>query len=1190
MEIFLGGALSLAGSLQLGLGSGKFTLSITQVLSSFLVASFKLTDLLLSGSQLSAEITLGLLILLLVLAQLLQVSLQLVHFRGEVGDLFILVLLGGLQRSATRGLISVLVSQFLDLGFDSLASIDFFVVLVFLLRESLLQVGELQFGLAEVALSLLLLRGHVSKIIFDVLNLAVLLPELALELRLGTLLTFEVAAQIVDLCLEVLQVLGEDLFFLSSGRQRGHGLLKLLLELLDLLLGGVVGNLLVLELLLEGSNLVLELLDNLLEGSLVLLLVLEQLLSVAQIVLDLLLLFLNTLDVRVSSLEVGLQASNFVGLGLQLALHSSNLGFLFSETRVHIVELDFKVLGFSRQAVALSYQIRNLGLDVFQFGLKRANGALTLGLDVFEILDIHLQVLNFELELLVALLGLSSPNITISNLVAQRLILLLQPLVLFLSLLSQKSLFQNAGLEVLGGLELLLQFFLDGGVFVGHGFLLITELLKGTLEVLDLALQFLDSGLVIIGLVEHLSVLSFNLLQLYLQVAQLSRHVVTGIRKILLGSLQITELRRQSIALSGGLVQLLFKRKNLFVKFLLQLSQIVVDLHLILEFLIHSLHFAAEGVKLLLQGCPLGIGVLVLLGLSVELLLQIGQVVLNLVEAGGKIVMLLGFGLQVLGEGSNLLLSFQDLVLVLALFKKRTDLHEELPPSPITEVKERTAVLLDNLSSGGLELELLVHAASSVTTASSLDSDNQSANLLLAGGFDASKLTSTEENLCHTEAVQIVNFLELSAASGIDDLLGNELLDQQLDISLGVGAVAVDLGSKEMVALQKVGIQHSVGETHTGNTDTLQHTIVAKLLLDDRSNQFTGPLLVIGQDTTHKVRLSGTKDLHEVGQLGVILLGDELELSTSSTTVGSTAEVGVAATTRRTTGAGASLSRARGTLSISHELIAEHLKDEAILGGLEALEEILLHGILVLQHPVSGIVLDFSGIVLQEENILFEHFGARPLGGVLVVEVHLLHEGVIGTVGEETLLVQNLEDTVGRTRDQINSHLRIDTEVHELPLDLFALVFFLLQLEHVVVEELLEPFVGVIDAKLLEAVLLENLETSNIQHTDEGRGIRASQNLVHSVDNPQETTVVDLLGEGITRVNGLLFGQVGSNKLFGPSGTDLNTGLQECLLENLRVNGEHLGGVAQIDLGGHGGHVVGGGTVLDVTEMQDTSD
>jgi hypothetical protein len=57
--------------------------------------------------------------------------------------------------------------------------------------------------------------------------------------------------------------------------------------------------------------------------------------------------------------------------------------------------------------------------------------------------------------------------------------------------------------------------------------------------------------------------------------------------------------------------------------------------------------------------------------------------------------------------------------------------------------------------------------------------------------------------------------------------------------------------------------------------------------------------------------------------------------------------------------------------------------------------------------------------------------------------------------------------------DEIDARLKIHAEVDELPFDAFFLVFFLFENEHVMIEELLKTFVGVVDAQLFETVELE---------------------------------------------------------------------------------------------------------------------
>ncbi len=57
--------------------------------------------------------------------------------------------------------------------------------------------------------------------------------------------------------------------------------------------------------------------------------------------------------------------------------------------------------------------------------------------------------------------------------------------------------------------------------------------------------------------------------------------------------------------------------------------------------------------------------------------------------------------------------------------------------------------------------------------------------------------------------------------------------------------------------------------------------------------------------------------------------------------------------------------------------------------------------------------------------------------------------------------------------DKLNASLQIHTKVNENPVNALPLILFLLEYEHVVVEKLLQPLVGEIDAKLLKAVELK---------------------------------------------------------------------------------------------------------------------
>lgn len=57
--------------------------------------------------------------------------------------------------------------------------------------------------------------------------------------------------------------------------------------------------------------------------------------------------------------------------------------------------------------------------------------------------------------------------------------------------------------------------------------------------------------------------------------------------------------------------------------------------------------------------------------------------------------------------------------------------------------------------------------------------------------------------------------------------------------------------------------------------------------------------------------------------------------------------------------------------------------------------------------------------------------------------------------------------------DELDTGLEVHAEIDEGPLDTLALVLFLFQHEHVVVEKLLQFLIGEVDAKLLKAVELD---------------------------------------------------------------------------------------------------------------------
>ena len=109
------------------------------------------------------------------------------------------------------------------------------------------------------------------------------------------------------------------------------------------------------------------------------------------------------------------------------------------------------------------------------------------------------------------------------------------------------------------------------------------------------------------------------------------------------------------------------------------------------------------------------------------------------------------------------------------------------------------------------------------------------------------------------------------------------------------------------------------------------------------------------------------------------------------------------------------------------------------------------------------------------EMALGAHVGDDELRMFAVSVLQLVHECLVRGLRKEALLIQQSQ-YAHRLLDQIDCGLEIEAEIDEIPLNAFLLVFFLLEDEHGVVEELLQLLVGVVDAELLERVHLEDLE------------------------------------------------------------------------------------------------------------------
>jgi hypothetical protein len=140
--------------------------------------------------------------------------------------------------------------------------------------------------------------------------------------------------------------------------------------------------------------------------------------------------------------------------------------------------------------------------------------------------------------------------------------------------------------------------------------------------------------------------------------------------------------------------------------------------------------------------------------------------------------------------------------------------------------------------------------------------------------------------------------------------------------------------------------------------------------------------------------------------------------------------------------------------------------------------------------------------------------------------------GLIGGFWEHTFFFEGGHDTEWFF-DQFDGGGKIHTEIDGLPVDTFFFVFFLFKDEHMVVEELLEFFVGEVDAQLFESVESKNFKTGDIEATDkEGSWKLGGKSFVTVLSNEVEQSFEDGFGQGTSGVSDLIWGLTFGN-VFG---------------------------------------------------------
>merc|ERR1711962_1434022 len=241
--------------------------------------------------------------------------------------------------------------------------------------------------------------------------------------------------------------------------------------------------------------------------------------------------------------------------------------------------------------------------------------------------------------------------------------------------------------------------------------------------------------------------------------------------------------------------------------------------------------------------------------------------------------------------------------------------------------------------------------------------------------------------------------------------------------------------------------------------------------------------------------------------------------------------------------------------------------------ALHDLDHRVVDGVLVLLKPSSDVVRHDASIVGDGKvGVLVSlRLGLQEDGKLAKRGLEFFLEGLIGGLGEEGFLLQNGPDA-HRLLKHDDGGSQVHTEVDHDPVNALSNVFLLLNDKHVVVEELLQLLVHKVDGDLLEAVVLEDLEAGNVEHSAEVGLLRGGVNKgVVTLDNqPLEDPVEDGTGNTSGGHSSLLAGLT----LGHPLGSDLDPGLAERLEESSSGAAKAGGGLSRKSIRGNGSQLM----------------
>merc|ERR1719412_1956797 len=438
--------------------------------------------------------------------------------------------------------------------------------------------------------------------------------------------------------------------------------------------------------------------------------------------------------------------------------------------------------------------------------------------------------------------------------------------------------------------------------------------------------------------------------------------------------------------------------------------------------------------------------------------------------------------LALAGGAVNVSLGLGDLVLVLLLvlpelgaLEVGLDGQPQLHPEPGLGDHHGLDGPLAGVQSKLLILQLLELHTAGLASGSGLQPGEDRSNLVLTLLLHPSEDTGSEEDLCVTKTELLLVKLD-----GVHDSASSTL------VVLGLGH---SLGSHNVVASLELGVQHFVGEASSADRDTGQHTVALVLVHDEAGLHTSGDLVGVGHHATDEVGVGLVESGHQVIKLALEEGGHSLAASLLLPVL------------------------VLGGLKRLARVVSEASNGKGIGAILDQLDNGVVQRILILVQPASQVVRHGGGVV-DDGKVCIRVRAGVGLGEVgpfaQQVLVELGAEGLVSGLWEERLLLEDGKEAHGLLK-HVNAGLQVHAEVHVGPVEALLDIFLLLEGEHVLVEELLELLVDVVDTDLLEAVVVEDLKTSNIQDSNVVDLLHGGVNegLVTLVNNNSEGSLVD---------------------------------------------------------------------------------